>query len=705
MSSRPPNIGPEETWMGLTRVEVPIQVFVNPLMTVEAFLKERMASSRQLISSPALQYGLQRTAKISESASIATKFTTVIHVRPAIGGGRIDQDANYDAGAQMTKMIWHRGLFPLTIMCNPQEDGISFSPRYDPEFFSAIEFGRVMHQLRHTMCTLLNTADNTKLDTLRLLNEKDRQQIFDWNLAISHSSENQSALMAFKKQVHDNADEPAVITRDSVVNYKDLSNISDQIALRLMENGIKPGHAVAVLIEDSIEAVLCILGILKAGAVYVPLNPTVSSEVNANILSKVEAKIILTSQTRSESASKLGFAILTVGRDSLESDPVNELPGNDTSDQAAALILFDESSSTGVNGTIISHRALYTSVQSVSNRLGLQPGAKVLQYALLGSIVSLNEIFGALLNGGSVLIPTEKDITPTIIDFIGHHQIDIAFLPSHNLRRMSPSSVPSLKLIVSYNEALDSTSSKKWASVLRLTNGWQSREASGLQILSEITDDDTTRILGYPTNSTVWITEPNDTDRLRPIGGVGELLIEGPGNGRSLDSEGDKSSAFIGAPQWAMHTQFDKSVFFRTGDLVKYKPDGKVEFVGRKTNRVKISNQIIQFEEIETEIASHEAVQEAVTLSKIHKGKTQLFIVMSLVDERLPHQRTLKLLGEGEKDISDSHMISVKEYASSRLPTHKIPAVWVAVEKLPRNLSGSLDRTAVNEWLKAMKIV
>lgn len=200
-----------------------------------------------------------------------------------------------------------------------------------------------------------------------------------------------------------------------------------------------------------------------------------------------------------------------------------------------------------------------------------------------------------------------------------------------------------------------------------------------------------------------WIVNPQNPSELTPIGGVGELLVEVPDSARShSDNESKTATSFIPPPPWASSCGREGTYFHRTGDLVKYSPDGDVSFIGRQKNRVKLGSHKVQLEEVESILAKCGEVGDIVTPTKIFAGRTQLVAVVCLNDSRLPQKAVLQRLPESE--IVDQSLNAVRTFARSTLPPEEIPTVWLAVEKLPRMASGKLDRAATREWLKTVKI-
>jgi non-ribosomal peptide synthetase component F len=178
-----------------------------------------------------------------------------------------------------------------------------------------------------------------------------------------------------------------------------------------------------------------------------------------------------------------------------------------------------------------------------------------------------------------VCIPSEETIKSDLSCFIEFAKVNWALLTPRILRKLSPDSVPSLESLVSIGEPIDTKASKTWSAYSRFLNGWSACETSVLSTVADvILSPPYSESIGRLVACSIWIVIPETVHQLSPIGGMGEILVEGPGVARAyLNDEVRTAASFIPPPRWACRKE---TKFYRTGDLTKYNPDGSISFVG-----------------------------------------------------------------------------------------------------------------------------
>ena len=230
------------------------------------------------------------------------------------------------------------------------------------------------------------------------------------------------------------------------------------------------------------------------------------------------------------------------------------------------------------------------------------------------------------------------------------------------------------------------------------------------------TGDAQSTVTGGYDSITMWITNSRTVNELVPIGAVGELVIEGPEVQADMKAG---TACVVPTPPWAEPQLAMKTRFCRTGALVQYNPDGKLCYVGRKENLIKLRGHQVQLEEIECAISKSDLVSDAYVTNKIVGGRTELIAVVCLTDPKLPQYSTLLKIGSDHKELVEQHHLALRHYLLSRLPSHMVPTIWIAVEQLPfktvpslwlvpeempREITTIQDREGVAVWLKSQDV-
>ncbi|KAK1138566.1 Nonribosomal Peptide Synthase (NRPS) [Aspergillus melleus] len=698
LSGRSSALNGLENALGPTLAEVPVQVQLPRNLTVEKLIKDRATALRQLQTQPTLQYGIQSIGALSDAARIASGFQALINIRPPLPIAAEATDVQFE------RLLWPQGSFSLELVCSLYDDGILVEPRNDPAVLDERQLDRVLNQFEHTLQLLTEVPSQTKLGQLQLLNQRDRAEILEWNKSIPDPVE-KCVHDVFRAQARVRPEQVAVEASDGKLSYEELDKLSDRLANDLRRRGVTTNKPVALIFEKSLWAIVAVLGVLKAGGACIQIDKYALYDYRAAIVSTANVKIVLTSSAEYSNSANLAPDVFAVSEESMSAlpEPIGPV-GNRTSspDDIAYIVSTSGSGTTAPKPVMLEHRNLVSSLTSLNERLGLQPQCRVLQFAAPVSNTSIGETFAALLFGGCLCIPSEAASASNLSGFIQSSKVNWVFLPPGVIRTMSPDECSCLQSLVSLGEPIDVETTSAWSNAVRFFNGYGLCEASFLSTIAEFKpNSENPESIGFPIGSAIWIVKPGNPNELTPIGDVGELWIESPSVARGyLNDDPKTSTSFISPPLWASTYQRNATRFCRTGDLAKYNTDGSITFVGRQDNQVKLGGQKVQLEDLERLLARCTHVREIVTSAKISAGRTQLVAVVCLADPQFPRTAVLQDLPDTEKDAARERLDQVRDYARSRLSAERVPTIWLTVEKLPRTVSGKLDRGAITEWLK-----
>ncbi|KAL2155656.1 hypothetical protein VTH82DRAFT_398 [Thermothelomyces myriococcoides] len=784
LSGRTPTPDGYENTLGPTVTEVPMQVILQrKTATVDRLVKDRAASVRQLHQNPHLvHYPLEKIAALSEAAREACSFSALFNIRPAVFAA----SKSGEAEVKMEKIDWRNGYFPLQLVFSITGEGVEVWPRVDELVLDDRQLDRLLNQFGHVLRLLTEVSPSTKLDNLALLDPQGREEILRMNEealilpepVIMQANNTLHGLFAARATTQPGA--TAVSAADGLLTYAQLDQLSSRLASALRSSySVTTGSRVGLFHMDRSKwAVVAILAVLKAGGTCVPIDDhRPSSEQSSSIvdvLSSTKTRVVLVATEAERACAVEQVSSSDVLVIALESFAEQVTSISEQEDQHAATnsqpedpaFAFHPSINITSNGSgtasqaavVLEHRSLATSLTSQAQRFGWGPETRMLQFWPLASGKSLLEIFGALLFGGCLCVPPpapspslpEHDEDPDgaasrqLSHYMRSAKVNFTLLPPSVIRTLSPADVPDLRTLVSVGEPLQQAEAETyeaWAKSVRFFNGWGATAASMLNTVGQVSfsDDDDTHLsearssrsldnIGKPVGCAVWIVNPGNINDLAPFGGVGELVIEGPGVGRAATtstspntiSGGTTTTAtttaggFVPPPQWArdlLPKSRASGRFFRTGDLAKYESDGSIRLVGRVSNRVKVSGggggggqTMVQLEEVERAIVECGSVRECAASAKIVAGRTQLVALVCLADPNLPRTTPLRRLNESDEKMAAPQMDMVRASVKSRLPADRVPTIWIAVEKLPRTASYKIDRVAIRDWLKTLKM-
>ncbi|WP_338011102.1 amino acid adenylation domain-containing protein [Photorhabdus temperata] len=461
---------------------------------------------------------------------------------------------------------------------------------FDPESLCGY-----MQQALESLVEALEQAPETPVRTLEILPEAERTLLLEtWNATETAYPDALCIHQLFEQQVEKTPEATALIAGEKTLSYTELNARANWLARQLIEQGIRPDDPVAILLERSIELVVAQLAILKVGAVYIPIDPSVPDERKNWLISDCSARLLLT-DTRADIPANLVVPLL---RFSDETDPGNEEddinPGLPRSSTGSAYIMYTSGSTGMPKGVVVPHRAVVRLV--INNGYAeIGPDDRVAFAANPAFDASTFEVWAPLLNGGAlVVIDHATLLTPQeLIPAFQTHRITVLWLTIGLFNRLAAELSPvlsQLKILIVGGDVLDP---HVIAQVLRDSPPQQLLQAYGPSEGTTFTTvypivalaQGVTRIpIGRPiANTRVYLLDAYE--QLVPTGAIGEIYVGGDGvaqgyfNRPELTAERFLVDPFSDNPDARM---------YRTGDLARYLPDGNLEFLGRNDQQVKI---------------------------------------------------------------------------------------------------------------------
>ena len=550
-----------------------------------------------------------------------------------------------------------------------------------------------------------------EMDQFSVISEEDMQQMASWNPRDPFAQMQDSCMHhLFEEKAREMPDSEAVCSWDGSLTYLELEKLSSRVAQRLVALGVCPGIYVPFAFEKTLWTVIAILGILKAGGAFVPLNPDDPESRLQEIITSTRATIVVTMDKFISKFEPLTKHVMVVWDANLPSN--SQINENHNARPALVkssdpILVFFTSGSTGQpKGMIHSHRAICTHALTHGETMAYH-GARVLQFAAHTFDVAIMDIFTTLLFGGCICIPSEDDRRCNIVGLINNMKIDHAILTPSFAGLIEPSEVPTLRFLAVGGEMLPKDVVQRWTKKISLMQIYGPAEA-GIVLTMPMQSSTQPECNGRPLqNCSCWLVDPDDAKILVPIGAIGELVVAGPSLTRGyLNNESKTRSSFLDNPPWAKRVAPGLTHFYKTGDLLRLNTDsfdGSYDFVGRKDSQIKLRGQRIEPGEIEHHLATLPDIAMSV-VTRPHEGPYagKLVAVLqmrstSIMDSR-PHQNAICVSSNQSVTIE-----TVRQHLSKALPTYMIPAVCLVVSNLPFVPSLKIDRKAVNVWLTTLE--
>ena len=657
VSGRPPDLAGADSMVGLMINTVPVRADLTAANTTANLLNRLQDNHNRTMDHQHLGLG-----DIHRAAGHEQLFDTLFaYENYPVNTGALSADNDLAITGFTTHEQNH---YPLTVQAAPGTE-LGLRIEYDADIFDEAEiealtwrFERVLTAMVTDPTRPLASVDSLDADehaALALMGNRD---------VLSNVVARLSIPAAFAAQVAHAPAAVAVSDGDRDLTYQELDTASDRLANALADRGATPGSTVALLLSRSADAIIAILAVLKTGAAYLPMDPTLPADRLAFMVGDAAPIVAVTT---AELSDRFG-SVPIVDIHNIETSSATTLPVVDPDDIA---YLIYTSGTTGVpKGVAVTHRNV--TAQFAAPAPALPPEQVWTQCHSYAFDFSVWEIFGALLHGGRLVIVPES-VTASPADFhrlLRRQRVNVLTQTPSAVGMLSPEGLESVALIVG-GEACPADVVDRWTSPGRvMINAYGPTEATVYATMTTpLSADDGPVPIGFAVPAAaLFVLDP----WLRPVpaGAVGELYIAGDG----------VAGGYLGRPDLTA-TRFVPCPFgragqrmYRTGDLVRWRSDGQLDYLGRADEQVKIRGFRIELGDVQTALAALEGVEQAAVI----------------VREDLPGSPRLVGYLTG---IADP--VQVRAALAERLPSHMVPAAVVALPALPLTVGGKLDVRAL----------
>ncbi|KAK5988824.1 Nonribosomal peptide synthetase 32 [Cladobotryum mycophilum] len=507
---------------------------------------------------------------------------------------------------------------------------------------------------------------------------------------------------------------PAVCAWDGDWTYEELVSSAAVLSQELViKENLKPGTIVGICMGKSKWAVAAMLAVLMSGAAVLPIG--IDDPRAEELLKSADVTLVLTGPKLAERFRDMDLQALVVGARTLTNLPAGDTAvGPSIAPNSAAWLLYTSGSSGKPKGVVLEHSALSTALLAQGKAFHIGPGVRTLQFAAYTFADSITDIFGTLVMGGCVCVPSEDERTTGLAAAMHNLGVNQATLTSTVAGLLlEPSEAPVLKRLILSGEKPSATVVSKWKAHTDVINGYGQSEAAIFASCGQpITDTKDSSNIGRPITGRFWVVQSGDYNRLCPIGAPGELLIESPALARGYLNDTERStSAFVEDPKFLQELGLSSGAprrMYRTGDIVRQDgPNGAFIYIGRQDTQVKIRGQRVELGEVESAIIPLlPATVSAAIVSLIRFGyqsEPKLVAALELASSPMSHGHTdIRPLDPIELPGLKENLEKLQNSLLGALPVHMVPTLFIPMTRLPVNASKKIDRRALNQLLEAM---
>ncbi len=577
--------------------------------------------------------------------------------------------------------------FDITLLAEEKDGALEFELEYKTSLFNQKTIERMTSHFKNIIAEILRNPE-IKLSDIKLIsNEEQAHLLNNFNMSKTDFPKEKTLIELFEEQVIENTDRIAVVFGNDNIKYSELNIRANKLARMLCQKGLRKNSTVALLVNRSIDMIIAILAVLKAGCCYLPIDTANPRDRVLDMLEDSRADMLIAHKELLELAEGTQTDSFVLEELLEQSQKENgENLGYAISYDSAAYIMYTSGSTGKPKGNITTHYNISRVVKN-ANYIDITAEDALLQLSNYAFDGSTFDIYGALLNGAKLILVDKDKLLDmnALAELIEGKKVTLFFITTALFNTLVDTKLESLKNIrkilfggerVSVRHvqrALEFLGSGKLMHVYGPT---ESTVFATYYNIDKVDSNAVTIPIGKPiTNTMLFVVDKNNN--LQPIGVPGELCISGDGLAKGYLNRSELTAEkFVQNPFCTydnFNFEYEDTRMYRTGDLVKWLPDGNIEFLDRIDNQIKLRGFRIELSEIESTIADINGVNKVfATIVENENGSRNLCAYIEFDGEFLYD--------------------NIKASLSEKLPAFMVPDYFILVDKLPINANGKVDK-------------
>ncbi|WP_299676644.1 non-ribosomal peptide synthetase [uncultured Dokdonia sp.] len=584
---------------------------------------------------------------------------------------------NADAFQKIEDKGFKVSKFDMDIAFKEEGDYMAFSITYNTDIYSQEAVRTIMQHYKQLLDVVLQNPDQ-KIKEIDYISEAEKQKlIVDFNANTTIYPKDKTLMDLFNSQVVQTPDNMALLFKETSYTYEELDKLSNQFAHCLRDDyQVSKGDFIGVQLDRSDSVIIAILGIMKAGAVYIPIDIEHPASRKSYIYEDTKICLLIGNPSSVSAQANFEGIVLDIEKDFEPATYQDTVVNICLSPDDLAYIIYTSGSTGNPKGVIIEHKGILNTILAQIELFGITHYDRGLQFASFSFDASISEIFTALLSGACLcVIDKEHREDPKLLEtYIINEKIDVATIPPSYLSLMNVKSLSRLKTLITAGESPVYTKVEEYLKLGNYYNAYGPTETSicssmyGLRKGENLPKGNIP--IGVPiANTQTFILDQND--KIVPVGVVGEICIGGAGLAKGYLNRPDLTKE-----KFMNHPYKKGERLYKTGDIGRWLPDGNIEFIGRKDDQVKINGYRIELGEVEQSLVSHELINEAVVMTDVNQYNIKSLIAYIVTKEEVSLEQ-------------------LRTFLKGIIPHYSIPSEFISLKQLPITINGKIDKKAL----------
>ncbi|QLE40066.1 amino acid adenylation domain-containing protein [Nostoc sp. C052] len=565
--------------------------------------------------------------------------------------------------------------FDLTLLVIESDNQLNLTWEYATDLFDKSTIQRMAEQFEVLLRGIVDNP-NQPIKTLPLMTAHELLQLQCWNQTQTDYPHDKTLVEIFEQQVEKNPHNIVLVFESQQLTYQQLNQKANQLAHYLIQNHqIQPDTLIGICVERSLEMIIGVLGVLKAGAAYVPIDPNYPKERIEFMLQDCRTSVLLTQSFLVDQLPLVNLEnpsqVICLDRETF-AEELTDNPDPRSAPNDLAYVIYTSGSTGRPKGVMIEHGGLVNLIVAIATILQIQPQSRLLQFSSFSFDASIWEIATAITTGACLYLAKKETLLPSqaLVNFLANHKISHITLPPSVLSLLPQAALPNCQTIVVAGETCPTELVTQWATGRSFFNGYGPTESTVCAAIALCHPNGKKLPIGQPlSNIRIYILDAHNQP-LAP-GIPGELCIAGVGLARGYLNRPD-----LTAEKFIKIDLFGKTErIYKTGDLARWGFNGNLEYLGRIDEQIKLRGFRIELGEIESILLQHPSVKEAIiTLYKTESNQSLIAYITG---------------------ITNDFSTQLKNQLKSRLPDYMIPAQIIVLDELPLTPNGKIDRRAL----------